>query len=94
MAEKILIVDDNAVNRKLLIMILEKKGYLLFEAQDGEEAVSMARDIMPDLILLDVMMPLKDGYQVCQQLKAQEQFAATPLSFCPPKPKPRIRSRG
>lgn len=94
MVEKILIVDDNAVNRKLLIMILEKKGYLLFEAQDGEEAVSMAREIMPDLILLDVMMPLKDGYEVCQQLKAQEQFAATPIIFLSAKTETQDKIKG
>ncbi len=94
MAEKILIVDDNAVNRKLLIMILEKKGYLLFEAQDGEVAVSMAREILPDLILLDVMMPLKDGYEVCRLLKADEQFAATPIIFLSAKTETQDKIKG
>ncbi len=94
MAEKILIVDDNAMNRKLLIMILEKKGYILFEAQDGEAAISMATEIMPDLILLDVMMPLKDGYEVCRQLKADDKFAAIPIIFLSAKTETQDKIKG
>ncbi|MBW1784321.1 MAG: response regulator, partial [Deltaproteobacteria bacterium] len=81
MSEKICIVDDNLVNRKLLAGILKKEGYELVEAQDGEEAIELTFKEGPDLILLDIMMPKKDGYQVCQELKNDERSAHLPIIF-------------
>ena len=81
MPEKILIVDDNPVNRRLLLGILAKEGYELLEAVDGEEAVQVAVRELPDLILLDIMMPKKDGYEVCRELKSDSRFAAIPIIF-------------
>lgn len=81
MPEKILIVDDNPVNRKLLVAILGKEGYELYEAADGEEAVEVAVRELPDLILLDIMMPKKNGYEVCRELKRDSLFAPIPIIF-------------
>jgi adenylate cyclase len=67
---RILIVDDNEINRDILLTRLGPQGYELLQACDGEEALSVAREKLPDLILLDVMMPKIDGIEVCRQLKA------------------------
>jgi len=81
MPEKIFIVDDNMVNRKLLAAILKKEGYELLEAVNGGEAVALALKEQPDLILLDIMMPVKDGYQVCRELKADKRTSSIPIIF-------------
>ena len=60
----ILIADDDRMSRSFLRAILEKDGHLIFEAAGGEEAVAVALQMKPDIILLDVMMPDKDGWQV------------------------------
>jgi adenylate cyclase len=67
---RILIVDDNETNRDILRTRLQPHGYDLLEACDGEEALASARQHLPDLILLDVMMPKIDGVEVCRRLKA------------------------
>ena len=67
---RILIVDDNETNRDILVMRLGPQGYELLQACDGEEALAVAREKLPDLILLDVMMPKLDGFEVCRRLKA------------------------
>ena len=70
MAKKILIVDDEANIRELVRFAVEDEGYEIFEAGDGETGLKMAREIKPDLMTLDVMLPGKVGYQVCEELKA------------------------
>jgi DNA-binding response OmpR family regulator len=67
---RILIVDDERHNRQLLEVILEPEGYLLATATSGEEALAIVAQQPPDLILLDVMMPGMDGYQVAARIKA------------------------
>src|SRR3954469_2228493 len=67
---RILIVDDNETNRDILATRLDGHGYELMQAADGEEALASARANLPDLILLDVMMPKIDGVEVCRRLKA------------------------
>lgn len=81
MPEKICIVDDNLVNRKLLAGILKMEGYDLLEAEDGEKAIDVTLKERPDLVLLDIMMPKKDGYRVCQELKNDERSAHIPIIF-------------
>jgi class 3 adenylate cyclase len=66
---RILIVDDNEANRDIIRTRLATQGYDLLEAADGEEALAIAREKQPDLILLDVMMPKLDGIEVCRRLK-------------------------
>ena len=78
---RVLIVDDSHDNRRLLETILGKQGYQTMIAADGEQAISMALWHEPDLILLDVMMPRMDGYQVCEELKRDQRFAEVPIIF-------------
>lgn len=66
---KILIVDDQAANRVLLSYLLEDDGHQIEQASNGEEAIAKYREALPDLVLLDVMMPGKDGYEVAAELK-------------------------
>jgi class 3 adenylate cyclase/CheY-like chemotaxis protein len=67
---RILIVDDNETNRDILMTRLATHGYDLSQAADGEQALAIAREQLPDLILLDIMMPKVDGIEVCRRLKA------------------------
>jgi len=66
----ILVVDDVPDNVRLLCAALKKGGYEVRGAANGETALVIAQSALPELILLDIMMPDMDGYQVCQQLKA------------------------
>jgi adenylate cyclase len=76
---RILIVDDNATNVKVLQTRLAVEGYEIITAADGEEGLSAARQHTPDLILLDVMMPKLDGFEVCRRLRADAAFPFTPI---------------
>lgn len=76
MAAKILIVEDNAQNRLLMVDILVAHGYEVLEARDGEEGIASARRDRPDLILLDMQMPVMDGLQAARILKADPQTSA------------------
>ena len=66
---KILVVDDETKNVKLLEALLLPRGYAVVKAYDGEEALRKVQEGQPDLILLDIMMPLLDGFAVCKRLK-------------------------
>lgn len=79
--QSVLIVDDSMVNRKLLEGILRHDGYELIQAQDGEEALEKAFQLLPDLVLLDIMMPKKDGFEVCRELKAHHKTYPIPIIF-------------
>ena len=77
MSKKILIVDDEVHIRALLEQALEEledAGVELLSARDGEEGLQYAREEKPDLMLLDVMMPRKNGYEVCETLKQDPDF--------------------
>ena len=67
--EKILVVDDSPTELNLVTSALKTKGYQVISATDGEEALSKAVDEKPDLIVLDIILPKKNGFQVCRQLK-------------------------
>ena len=75
----ILIVDDNEANRDILEARLQVHGYRLLHAADGEEALIAARQHLPDLILLDVMMPKLDGIEVCRRLKGDAALPFMPI---------------
>jgi signal transduction histidine kinase len=77
----ILVVDDTPANLRLLVDILTKTGYKVRPVPSGKLALSAARGIPPDLILLDVMMPEMNGYEVCKQLKADERTCYIPVIF-------------
>jgi DNA-binding response OmpR family regulator len=70
MPSKILVVDDEPFILRSLLFILKKEGYQVASATDGEEALAQIAREKPDLVFLDVMMPKKDGYEVCRILKA------------------------
>jgi len=76
---RILIVDDNEANRDILDARLKVHGYDLLQAGDGEEALAAARQHLPDLILLDVMMPKLDGFEVCRRLKRDASLPFMPI---------------
>ena len=69
MEKKILVVDDERPIVDILKINLQKENYMVFEAYDGEEAISKAQAINPDLILLDVMLPKLDGFSVCKKIR-------------------------
>lgn len=81
MAGKILIVDDLENNRDLMSRILSEMGYEVEGAGDGQEAVQKAFTSKPDLILLDVLMPKRNGYEVCEILKKDPQTKDIPVIF-------------
>ncbi|WP_346289395.1 GGDEF/EAL domain-containing response regulator [Sphaerothrix gracilis] len=77
----ILIVDDNPDNLRLLSEVLTREGYEVRKATSGTMAIKSVQALLPDLILLDILMPEISGYEVCQQLKASAQTAAVPIIF-------------
>ncbi|QPK64613.1 PAS domain S-box protein [Methylomonas sp. LL1] len=77
----LLIVDDTPVNLALVVDSLDAGGYRVVVAQDGEEGLQRAAFVKPDLILLDVMMPDMDGFEVCRRLKSQAETANIPVIF-------------
>ena len=81
MAAKVLAVDDDPVIQRLLQVNLEMEGYEVELASDGEEALERVRSFRPDIVLLDIMMPKKDGWQVCAEIKADPELANTPVVF-------------
>jgi diguanylate cyclase (GGDEF)-like protein/PAS domain S-box-containing protein len=78
-AATLLIVDDEPLVRKLLKMLLEDQGYLTLTASSGEEALAIVEQQPPDLILLDIMMPGMDGYEVARKLKSDKSMANIPI---------------
>jgi diguanylate cyclase (GGDEF)-like protein len=77
----ILIVDDTANNLRLLSEMLVQQGYSVRKAISGQMALTAVRTLPPDIILLDIMMPEMDGYQVCQHLKSEPSTAEIPVIF-------------
>ena len=77
----ILIVDDIPSNIRLMVSILDDKGYSVSYAQSGAKAIELCKKVNFDLILLDVMMPGMDGFEVCRQLRLIDQYAAVPVIF-------------
>jgi len=76
---KILIVDDSLVEIKILESILSNTDHRIVVARDGEDGEKTARAIHPDLIFLDVVMPKKNGFQVCRDLRNDPMFSKTPI---------------
>jgi len=79
MAEKILIVDDDVETLRLVGLMLQRQGYEIIAADNGTQALSMAKKETPDMIVLDVMMPDMDGYQVTHILRKEPETALTPI---------------
>ncbi|MGD2114393.1 MAG: response regulator [Acidobacteriota bacterium] len=73
MPTKVLVVEDNKTEQQLLVSALEDKSYEVVTADDGEEALDRLRVERPDLVILDIVLPKKDGYQVCRQIRASDE---------------------
>jgi DNA-binding response OmpR family regulator len=91
---KVLVVDDEAPIRLLCRVNLEAEGMEVIEAPDGESGLAAARAAKPDVILLDVMMPGMDGWQVAEQLVEGEETNQIPLVFLTARAELRDRARG
>jgi CheY-like chemotaxis protein len=76
---KILLVEDNEMNRDMLSRRLERRGYQVIIAVDGEEGFRLARQEKPDLILMDMSLPVLDGWEVTRQLKVTPQTRSIPI---------------
>src|ERR1700737_2877498 len=79
MSARILVVDDNEVNVELLVAILASEDYVVSTATDGVEALPKIAAENPDIVLLDVMMPELDGFEVCQRIKADPTMEGIPV---------------
>jgi CheY-like chemotaxis protein len=75
----VLVVEDNATIGGLLVALLREEGYRSLRAWDGREAIKMARDRRPDLIVLDLSLPYRDGLEVLYELKGHEETQAAPI---------------
>ena len=73
----ILVVDDNRDNIEILRAFLESRGYVVAEAPDGKTALAQVEQVQPELVLLDVMMPGMDGWQVCRTIKNHPRYGTT-----------------
>lgn len=79
MMPKILLAEDNELNRDMLVRRLERRGYQVVVATDGEEAIEKARAHGPDLLLLDISLPVFDGLEVASRIRADPKLRALPI---------------
>src|ERR687897_634856 len=79
MSRKVLIVEDNELNMKLFRDLLEAHGYLTIESRDGVEALKLARDERPDLILMDIQLPEVSGLEVAKWIKEDDDLKSIPI---------------
>jgi two-component system cell cycle response regulator DivK len=79
MTKRILVIEDQEDNRRILRDLLSSVGYQLIEAENGEDGVAAAAADRPDLILMDIQLPLLDGYEATRRIKAQPALSAIPI---------------
>ncbi len=79
MARSVLVVDDEPMARSMLRLILVRAGFEVREAEDGKTALSEVDRSLPDLMILDIMMPGIDGFEVCERLRADENTNSLPI---------------
>jgi CheY-like chemotaxis protein len=77
--KQILIVEDKDTSRELLRTVLERQGYGVLEAKDGEEALQLIKAQTLDLVLLDLQIPIRNGYSVLQVIRSDDRLAALPV---------------
>ncbi|QEG21431.1 response regulator transcription factor [Mariniblastus fucicola] len=73
--QKVLVVEDSPTTRRQITDILEGAGYEVISAEDGEAALELVREHHPELVVLDIVLPKKNGYQVCRNIKADPELA-------------------
>ncbi len=83
--KKILVVDDSPTERHVLGEFLAKNGFLVVTAESGEEAIAVSKQEMPDLILMDVVMPGMNGYQATRTITREDATKAIPVIMCTSK---------
>ncbi|WP_303850280.1 response regulator transcription factor [Seleniivibrio woodruffii] len=76
---RVLIADDELRLRKVVSLHLKKSGFDVYEAGNGQQAVDMAKELVPDIIVLDVMMPEKTGLEACAEIKGIKELASIPV---------------
>lgn len=76
---KILLIEDNEMNRDMLSRRLKRKGFEVVIAADGDQGVQLAREERPDIILMDMSLPVLDGWQATQQIKASAETGSIPI---------------
>ena len=76
---RVLIIEDNEQNLYLMRFLLEKNGFAVTDAREGREGIRSACALLPDLILLDIQLPLMDGYAVARELRSKKPLAKTPI---------------
>ena len=79
MTKRILVVEDTEDNRQIMRDLLSSAGYALIEAKTGAEGVSMAKEHRPDLILMDIQLPVMDGYEATRRIKANPELKSIPI---------------
>lgn len=92
--KRILVVDDEIYIVHILEFSLTMEGYTVLTASNGEEALKMIEQERPDLVVLDIMMPKLDGYEVCRHLRADERFGNLPVILLSAKGRPVDREAG
>ena len=90
----VLVVDDEEEIRNVLRLMLTRAGYEVREAEDGETALDRIQDDAPDLILLDVLMPGMDGFEVCRRVRADSEAAHIPILMLSARTDTRSRQEG
>lgn len=85
MPKTVLVVDDSPTEMHLIVSTLQKKGYKVMTSVDGDEAIQKIAQERPDLILLDVVMPKKNGFQVCRQIKTTPATKDIKIIMCTSK---------
>ena len=79
MNKTVLVIEDNEQNLYLVRFMLEKHGFTIFEARDGRQGIRLASELHPDLILLDIQLPMLDGYAVAAELRKDPALRDTPI---------------
>lgn len=79
---KILVADDEDIARRTLVMLLEAEGHSVVDARDGVEAVQKASREVPDVILMDIAMPIMDGFQAAEKIRENSRTARIPIIAC------------
>ena len=79
MTQRILVIEDQEDNRRIIRDLLSNAGYEMIEALDGKAGVRLAKSVRPDLILMDIQLPVIDGYEATRQIKADDELKPIPI---------------
>ncbi len=90
----VLVVDDSASLRNMVVFTLKQQGYDVVEAADGQEALNKAKEIVCDLVLTDVNMPIMDGIVLCAELRKLPSFKFTPILILTTESSSQMKEKG